>query len=65
MTRQIIDYEREDGNLFNPANVNTGNDDDLARRVPCHLALGSFVYHTKGASFGRKIADRNDLTKTY
>lgn len=65
LSRIIIDVEREDGNLFNPANINTGNDDDLAKRVRAYIALGSFVYHFKGVSFNGKIAGRNDLTKNY
>ena len=64
-TREIISYEREDGNLFNPATINVGNDDDLSSRVDCRLALGSFIYHSKGISFNKTIKDRDDLRKTY
>jgi hypothetical protein len=64
-TREIISYEREDGNLFNPENINVGNDDDISSRVDCYLSMGSFIYHSKGISFNNKIADRDDLTKIY
>jgi len=65
LSRGIIEYELPDGNLFNPANINTGNDDDLAKRVDAMIALGSFVYHHKGVSFNGKIGGRNDLLRTY
>jgi glycosyltransferase involved in cell wall biosynthesis len=60
-SRGIVSFEREDGNLFDPRNINVGNDDDLASRVTAHLALGSFVYHYKGVSFDGKIAGRNEI----
>ena len=53
-SRDIIEYERPDGNLFDPANINVGNDDDIAGRVKTYIALGSFVYHYKGISFDSK-----------
>ncbi len=65
MHRDITKYELPDGNLFNPKNINTGNDDDLARRVQAYIALGSFVYHFKGVSFNNKISGRNDLSRDY
>jgi GT2 family glycosyltransferase len=65
MSRAIIAEELPDGNLFDPKNINVGNDDDLARRVQAYIALGSFVYHFKGVSFNGKIADRDNLNKTY
>ncbi len=61
MSRGIIEYERDDGNLFDPKNINVGNDDDLAKRVQAHIALGSFVYHYKGVSFFGRIAGRNEI----
>lgn len=61
LSRDIEQYEREDGNLFDPANVNVGNDDDLAKRVQAYLALGSYVYHYKGISFEGKIAGRDKI----
>lgn len=64
-SRKIIEYEREDGNLFDHSRINVGNDDDLASRVPCQIALGSFVYHFKGKSFNNQITGRNDLSRTY
>lgn len=63
-SRQIVDYERSDGNLFDPENINVGNDDDLAKRVKAKLATGSFVLHLKGQSFKGKIANRNDISTT-
>jgi len=65
MSREIITYELPDGNLFDPKNVNVGNDDDLASRVQAYIALGSFVYHFKGMSFNKTIGGRNDLSRTY
>jgi len=65
LSRGIIEDELPDGNLFNPKNINTGNDDDLAKRVQAYIALGSFVYHHKGVSFNGKIGGRNDLLRTY
>ncbi len=65
LSRIIIDVEREDGNLWNPANINVGNDDDLAKRVRAYIALGSFCWHAKGISFNGRIADRNNLDRTY
>ena len=64
-SREIIKYERPDGNLFDPKNINTGNDDDIARRVKTMLALGSFVWHHKGVSFGGATTDRNNLNRNY
>ena len=69
MSRDIIYWEFVDGNLFDPRNINVGNDDDLAKRVNAYastyIALGAFVYHFKGASFGGHIADRDNLNKNY
>lgn len=65
MSRAIIEHELPDGNLFNPANINVGNDDDLAKRVQAYIALGSFVYHFKGVSFNKQIGGRDDLSKHY
>lgn len=64
-SRAIIEYERDDGNLFDPANINVGNDDDLAKRIPAMIALGAFVYHRKGVSFNKQIGGRDDLRRTY
>lgn len=64
-SREIIKYELPDGKLFDPKNINTGNDDDLAKRCIAHLALGSFVYHYKGFSFNKTISNRNNLNKEY
>jgi glycosyltransferase involved in cell wall biosynthesis len=64
-SREIIKYEREDGNLVDPELINVGNDDYLIKTVPAMLALGSFVHHAKGSSFKGKIAGRDDLTKLY
>ena len=61
MSRDIIEFERSDGNLFDPAKINVGNDDDLASRVEAYLSVGSFVYHYKGVSFDGRIAGRDDL----
>jgi hypothetical protein len=61
MSRDIANAQREDGNLFDPKNINTGNDDDLAKRVQAYISLNSYVEHLKGVSFGGKIAGRNQI----
>jgi len=56
MSRKIISAEWNEGNLFNPKNVNVHQEGDLQKRMkekPC-LCLGSFVYHFKGVSFPKK-----------
>ena len=60
-SQRIIKKELKDGNLFDPSNINVGNDDDLARRVKARLALGAFVYHFKGVSFDGKIGGREKI----
>lgn len=65
LSRGIIEFCREDGNLFDPENINVGNDDDLAKRVPAMLATGSYIWHYKGASFNKQIAGRDNLNKDY
>lgn len=51
--RNIIRYELPDGSLFDPRNVNVGNEDELCRRIQGDkvVCLNSFVFHFKGASF--------------
>ena len=63
MSRGIIDKEYPGGNLFNPTNINVGNDDDINQRVGCYIATRSFVYHYKGVSFDGKMRrkDRDDI----
>lgn len=53
MSRQIIQFELPDGNLFDPGNVNTKNEEDLCRRLPQGKAvcLRAFIFHFKGKSF--------------
>lgn len=64
--RKIIKYELEDGNLFNPQNINVGNEDELCRRLtkasyPIYVDLNTYVYHYKGISFNKNYKDRNKI----
>ena len=56
MNRNIIKYEFDKDNLFNPRNTNVGQEADLGRRLkePIILSLTSFIYHFKGVSFPKK-----------
>ena len=71
MSRKIIQAECNEGNLFNPKNVNVHQEGDLQKRMKDNacLCLGSFVYHFKGVSFpkkGRKDGkDIRQSLKTY
>lgn len=52
--RKIIAYEFSKDKLFNPANLNVGNEDELCRRIlPPQIAVSikSYVYHFKNVSF--------------
>ena len=53
MNRRIIDFELDDGNLFNPKNINVGNESELCQRVGNNIgiALDSYIFHFKGISF--------------
>lgn len=68
--RRIVEYERADGNLFNPENINYKNEDDLnwSTLLPNNeyamLCKTSYVFHFKGASFANiKDARENNLTE--
>lgn len=61
LSRGIMHYELDGGDLFDPKNINVGNDDDLAKRVRAYVSLSSYVYHLKGISFNGKITGRNEL----
>ena len=56
MSRKLIEYEREDGNLWDPQFINIKNDDDLnwSILIPnneyAFLCRTSFVYHYKALS---------------
>jgi len=65
LSRTITVVERDDGNLWDPANINVGNDDDLAKKVQAYVALGSFLWHYKGRSFNKTITGRDDLSRDY
>lgn len=60
-TRDILTNELPDGNLFNPSNVNVGNEIELNMRFKGKkgIALGAFIYHYKGITLNRK--NRNIL----
>ncbi|PCJ01425.1 MAG: hypothetical protein COB15_00440 [Flavobacteriales bacterium] len=53
MDRRIIDYERSDGNIFDPKNINVGNESELCERVKPNIgiALKAYIFHFKGVSF--------------
>lgn len=65
MNRKVIQYEREDGLLFNPEYINVGNEDNFnwAKLIPnddyAMLCKTAFVFHFKGASItgDRKLAN--------
>ena len=53
-SRRIIPYEFSKDTLFNPVNINVGNEDELCRRIlPPQIAVSikSYVYHFKNISF--------------
>ena len=53
-SREIIRYELSKDTLFNPANLNVGNEDELCRRIlPPQIAVStkSYVFHFKNISF--------------
>lgn len=70
MSKKIILSECDTNNLFNPTNVNIGQEADLQRRLTesPYLCLNSFIYHYKNASFSevnKKYINqdvRNNLT---
>ena len=55
MSRNIIKYEWDKDNLFNPGKVNVHQEGDLGGRMKNKenpvVCLGSFVFHFKGVSF--------------
>lgn len=56
MSREIINAEWDNDNLFNPANVNIHQEGDLQKRLkePPYVCLDSFIFHYKGVSFPKK-----------
>jgi GT2 family glycosyltransferase len=68
MKRDIIRYEREDGNLFDPEFINVKNEDEFnwCNLIPNDdypfLCKTAFVFHWKGVSFTKAgIKYSNDL----
>ena len=63
MNRNICQYEREDGNLFDPKFINVKNEDEFnwAALIPNNdyamLCKTSFVFHWKGVSFTKAGID--------
>ena len=56
MNKDIIKYEHDKENLFNPKNINVGNEDDLNERMSSHneyatLCKTAYMYHFKDATF--------------
>lgn len=70
MSRQIIQYEREDGNLFDPKFINVKNEDEFnwGKLIPNNdfpiLCKTAFVFHMKGMSFNqnRELANTEQWT---
>ena len=60
-TRDILRNELPDGNLFNPNNINIGNEIELNMRFKGKkgVALNAFIYHHKGITLNQK--NRNIL----
>lgn len=68
LKRKIIEYEMEDGNMFDPKLLNFKNEDDLNWRVLLPndeypmLCKTCYIYHYKGKSFAHvKNSHANDL----
>jgi len=63
LNREIIKYEYKDGVLFNPKNVNVGNEDELWERIstPKVIDCKSFIFHFKGVSFNNHKLKDNSL----
>jgi len=74
MSKDICQYEREDGNLFDPAFLNTKNEDEFnwCNLIPNDdypfLCKTAFIFHWKGVStfkiikdYGRKSNNTNWL----
>lgn len=55
MNRDIVKFELDESTLFDPKNINVGNESELCERVNKNseiaIALNSFIYHFKGVSF--------------
>jgi len=60
-TRDILLNELSDGNLFNPIQINVGNEIELNLRFKGRkgIALDAFIYHHKGVTLNQK--NRNIL----
>ena len=60
-TRDILVNELPDGNLFNPTNINVGNEIELNVRFKGKkgIALDAFIYHHKGITLNKR--NRNIL----
>lgn len=70
MNKKICQYEREDGNLFDPKFINVKNEDEFnwSKLIPNDdfpmLCKTSFIYHFKGVSFTKAgIKYSNNLNK--
>ncbi|MBI4945019.1 MAG: glycosyltransferase family 2 protein [Bacteroidetes bacterium] len=61
LNRSVSKYELPDGNLFDPLNINVGNESELCERIKEEkvFCLLSFVFHYKGISFGDHKIDKN------
>ena len=69
MNRNIIMHEFSSEQLFDPSNVNVGNEDELNSKLLnkglyALLCKTSFVFHFKGVSFAGDLGnERDDLTR--
>jgi GT2 family glycosyltransferase len=69
MNRDIIDFELPDGNLFDPKNINVGNEDELNSRIVAGgksalLCTRAFIFHFKDVTFNyhKHKIHRDNLT---
>ena len=65
---RIKKFEFSDGVLFNPANINIGNEDELCKRINQRggkivLCNTSYVYHYKDVTLHRYESDKKTLKK--
>tara|TARA_R110001583_G_scaffold43557_2_gene138624 strand:- start:8224 stop:9009 length:786 start_codon:yes stop_codon:yes gene_type:complete len=71
MSRDICQYEREDGNLFDPKFINVKNEDEFnwANLIPNNdfpmLCKTAFVFHWKGVSFTKAGIKYNNNLKEH
>ena len=71
MNKKICQYERDDGNLFDPKFINVKNEDEFnwSKLIPNNdysmLCKTSFVFHWKGVSFFKAGIKYNNNLKQH